>query len=802
MNNNETRFSIKKTGFILSSLSLAVSGVLAAQVAQAAEGARSLDEIVVTARRRDESLQNVPVAVSAFGAEQIKERGITTESDMQMNTPGLVVRATNSSNQLNFALRGQTVDAFSYAAPAVLAYINEVQAGGVTASSFFDLESVQVLKGPQGTLFGRNATGGAVLYATKKPEHEFGGYAKVGMGNYSDRLFEGAVNVPLTEDLAVRVAGMTEDRDGWQKNVYDGADLAEIDTENLRISVLYETDNFENTFVGYYAEHGGNAEGLKIRNAYNFGDTNNGVGLNANATSFYPDGLLDGGFDYSVFGSIFPLNPGFVDSNYVAQYNPRLVELANEMGFDGLQSFIAAQNSGDFYDVYNDVTSNINIRHQHFANTTVYTVSDALVIKNIMGYNDVQSLQPVDIDGSPFMLLRQGSIFDPDGYIWNQEQFSNEFQISGEVMGGALNYIVGVFYSSENNENRIPLNVNAEIFQDLYQIAYHAAGSGESKAIFAQGTYALTDRMNLTVGYRHTWEETTLEQHEDSVFTAFYGTQPAKLKVDRPSWLVSLDYALNDETMVYLSHRGSWRTGGFNATSTEIGNNLQPDGFGPEKTWDVEAGIKFAGYIGEIPTRINLAVYEQIVEDAQRTVYLVQPQGPVSLTGNVGEATATGLELDAMFSFTDWLDVGFGYAHTNARFTEPFGDVAGYPYAFGPYADSPKDTFTAYFATEHYLDGLGVLNFRGDFYHTTGTYFSNLNDSIGPGTEIEGYDLANFRLALSEIGGSTVSAAAYVRNAFDEEYERGGLPLAGSIGTNGTIAGEPRTFGAEVTYSF
>jgi iron complex outermembrane receptor protein len=197
-----------------------------------------------------------------------------------------------------------------------------------------------------------------------------------------------------------------------------------------------------------------------------------------------------------------------------------------------------------------------------------------------------------------------------------------------------------------------------------------------------------------------------------------------------------------------------------------------------------------------------VAIYEQVVEDAQRTVYLVQPQGPVSLTGNVEEATTTGLEFDSLFSLTEWLDIGFGYAHTNARFTEPYGDVVGYPHAFGPYADAPKDTYTFYFAAEHQLDGIGILKMRGDFYHTTGTYFSNLANSIGPGTEVDGYDLANFRVSLEEIAGSSLSASAYVRNAFGEEYIRGGLPLAGSIGTNGTIPGEPRTAGVELTYNF
>lgn len=191
MDTKKTHQSLLKSGLLLSSLSVAISGIVGAQLAHAEEGEagakRSIDEVVVTARRKEESLQDVPIAVSAFGAEQIKQRGIDTEADLQVSTPGLQVRVTNSSNQLNYSLRGQTVDSFSNSQPAVLAYVNEVQTTGVSASSFFDMESIQVLKGPQGTLFGRNATGGAVLYQAKRPENEFGGYVTAGIGSFDAR---------------------------------------------------------------------------------------------------------------------------------------------------------------------------------------------------------------------------------------------------------------------------------------------------------------------------------------------------------------------------------------------------------------------------------------------------------------------------------------------------------------------------------------------------------------------------------------------------------------------------------------
>jgi len=139
---------------------------------EAAVDAPATGDIIVTARRKEENIQTVPVAVVAFGQEAIANRMIRTESDLQRVVPGLTIRETEGSNQIAYSIRGQTIDAFIGSALAVVPYVNEVQANGNAASNFYDLGSIQVLKGPQGTLFGRNSTGGAVLIATAKPVNE------------------------------------------------------------------------------------------------------------------------------------------------------------------------------------------------------------------------------------------------------------------------------------------------------------------------------------------------------------------------------------------------------------------------------------------------------------------------------------------------------------------------------------------------------------------------------------------------------------------------------------------------------
>jgi iron complex outermembrane receptor protein len=195
-------------------VSFAADAVAAAPGAAAAP-ASELSAVVVTARRRSENLEKVPVAISALGAVQMAARTIVSERDLQAAVPGLIVRASEQQNQLNYAIRGQTIDAFSGSSPGVLTYFNDVAVSGVSATTFYDLEGVQVLKGPQGTLFGRNTTGGAVLFNTVKPSNTFGGFIDAQIGDLNLRDVKGAIDIPIvTDKVQLRVAGDYRSRDG------------------------------------------------------------------------------------------------------------------------------------------------------------------------------------------------------------------------------------------------------------------------------------------------------------------------------------------------------------------------------------------------------------------------------------------------------------------------------------------------------------------------------------------------------------------------------------------------------------
>uniref|UniRef100_UPI003F6A7804 TonB-dependent receptor n=1 Tax=Pseudomaricurvus sp. TaxID=2004510 RepID=UPI003F6A7804 len=175
----------------------------------------TLEEVIVTARRRDESLAHVPIAVTAMGTEQLADRQVQTDSDLQAAVPGLTIRQTQGNNSLTYSIRGQSADTFSGSPSAVVAYMNEVPLTVSGASTFYDLESVQVLKGPQGTLFGRNASAGAISMHTRKAEPDFGGSIDVGVGEDGYREFTGAINVPLTDSISSRFALYHREQDDW-----------------------------------------------------------------------------------------------------------------------------------------------------------------------------------------------------------------------------------------------------------------------------------------------------------------------------------------------------------------------------------------------------------------------------------------------------------------------------------------------------------------------------------------------------------------------------------------------------------
>jgi len=425
-----------------------------------------------------------------------------------------------------------------------------------------------------------------------------------------------------------------------------------------------------------------------------------------------------------------------------------------------------------------------------------------------------------DDDGSPYQVLTIGVTGGPgaEGYTYDSKQISDELQLTGLVADKKLNYIIGAYYGRDDEGQNIPLNVGADYPGGTVlatgPVRYNFQTQDRSKALFFQGSYELTPGFHATAGLRETWNESGIGNRRgavpDDANAALAGVPDASFTTRKPSWTLGLDYQLTPEALIYVAQRGSWRTGGYNGTSS-VPDTSKPNGFPflnnqfkPETTWDVELGAKFAGTLGNMPSRLTLAVYDQTVKDIQRAVYF----GISAQTSNARRARVTGVELDGQIGITPWLQVGATYAYTNGRYTDANATVVDstgvtHNLLLGPFGDTPKQAGSAYARFLKSLPGQGgELAVRADIYAQSEFFYTNLNDSYTPDTRIGGYSIANLRVEWNDILGSQVSVSAYGRNIANKEYLVGGLSLGAVVGLNTTLPGLPRMYGVDAGVRF
>ena len=743
---------------------------------------KSIEAVVVTANRRKQQLSKVAVAVTAISGNVLAEEAINREQDLSEFVPGLTVNDGQNGNQLNFSLRGQTLDPFSGASPAVLAYLDDVPFPGAnTATSFFDFSSIQVLKGPQGTLFGRNATGGAVLYTTKQPTNGYGGYLTVRVGERDTRQVLGAVNVPLIPGmLEARIAGDYSASNGYITNIRDGSTLGNVDNKAGRITlVATPTDRFKNVTVVQYADYGGTESNGELFSYYKQGETNNGFALTSTLDSLYggyptsPPSLGNG-----------PAGPGTwpgAVAGYLAwqKLNPYKIWLTYALPHHAQEVF--------------------------GSNTTTFEVTPEFTLKNIVGFVSSFARTPGILTGSPFGAIDLYNFSPPGGETFRSDQWSEEFQAQGKALNKRLKYIVGAFALTHSERDYIPVIVAPELTPPAANIAYNYTNRDRSLAAYAQGTYDLSQilsGLSATVGGRYTWEWVSLIPNPGTPtsFGNIYNFSKQQTTESAPSWTLGLQYQINDSSMVYLVHRGSWRAGNFNGTTMPT-NNLNY--FKNEYTQDYELGYKFEGDVFNRPARFDIDTYEQITTDAQHAVYALVGGSPAGFTVNVPKETVKGVEIDGDMLATSWLRFGFAGAYTYAAYTDGIVNIFGQRVPFDSYPDTPRYSGSLYAqVTLPVPERWGGMTIRADTFAQSSTYFASNSGSIDPNVRLPGYSVFNLRYDWAGIFGSNTSLGLYVKNVFNRFYYQSGYVEGASGGFNSAIPAEPRTFVAEVTYNF
>ena len=735
--------------------------------------ASALEEVVVTARRREERLQEVPVAVTAFSAERLQERPIFNVVDLNAYVPAMRIEGMNSPDKLVVGIRGQrNAQVIPGQDNSVSFYFGEVPFGIPYGANqqFYDIGSVEVLKGPQGTLFGQSTTGGAILIGPKRPSQEFsasilGGYRAFDGG---DGVYGTAVlNAPLSDTLAVRAALNWIDRDGYVENKAalgipvaagltrnTGARLNDEKTTGARLSALWTpNDQLSSYFMYEYTRFRSNGSGFHTL-AYN----------PASFTSFFFPGAA-------------------------AQ-------------FTALQN----QYSDNFWTTRSASQSRADLDMHRVANTTTYQVNDNLTVKNIIAYRDFDRYNIQELTGFDLPILAAQL---PDAGT----EFSEEFQLQGTTWGGNLDWVAGLFYFDQKIEHGSGTSIFGGPLSDTRQQIHST-----SYAAFAQGTAKLVgidERLSVTLGARYTTDDR--EVYIDGinrnsgactltsggvtlpVATCFFDNSAT---FNEPTYTASLNFQADKDTLLYAATRRGYRAGGFAPDIQTRESNVR---FNPEIVTDYEIGFKKDWDLNGVSLRTNGAIYYQDYADIQRFVAVDNPQNVAIF--NAAGATLPGAELEIQLVPTPGLELSASVSVIRPEYTS-FRTAVG-DFTNNRLAQVPENQFT--FGVHYDLpvsSDLGEIKIGADYFHQSEVYFTDTTQgpTFGPdgGQKQGAYGLLNARADWNHIYGSNVGASLYVQNATAEEYHTYGIILypGNSLGYNSATIGDPRVFGFELRYAW
>ena len=596
-------------------------------------------DIVVTARRVEENLQDVPVAVTAFSQESLHENAIATAMDLPKAVPGLSAVAESGNPALvSFAIRGRG-QSYGAAAGSVEAYFADVplsspfQMPGLPPQ-FFDLANIQVLKGPQGTLFGRSTTGGAVLIVPQTPTDNLEGYARGSLGNYEHIQLEGALNIPLADWAAVRVAAFHWQRDGYMKT-----------------SAVYPTLGLP-------------TDGTIIRDPLTGAPLGEQTFNNVNTTEFRASLRLNP-LDNLENTTMFTWHRDKVRSSSSSGIWKNVLTNAYE-GFPGYGTKTA----------YLDTNlSKPSSRSWALINTTTLDVSDSIRIKNIFGYVKATGYtnDGADSDGTTFRVI---GVYTPHRPRKNA-QTTNELQIQGD--SGPVNWTLGALM----DKTREPVNfvsfgptsgTPTPNLPGLSRLnSRYQENDIDSYGLYAAGTFAVTDQMNISAGFRHNWDTVKALQaiatHESNLVAPVFGPfNRYKAKFQSNVYNVGVDYRPSDDLMVYAGYRHGYKRGGFNSSAVDPATVS----FAPEKVDSFSLGVKSEFETGGMRGHFNIEGFWDLYKGMQvsyLSAIFVPSFALITITTNVPKTRYRGIDMDFQLEPSDWLTLNGAYTFVDSEHT-------------------------------------------------------------------------------------------------------------------------------------
>jgi iron complex outermembrane receptor protein len=603
-------------------------------LAQQTEGQPGvLEEITVTARKVRENLQDTPVAVTALSGDALEQRQIFQTDKLTQVVPNLQfgtnapLAGNNSSSQVFIRGIGQT-DPTSTVDPGVGLYIDDVYIGSAVGArmDLRDILTTQVLRGPQGTLFGRNTIGGTILMSTTDPGDEFGGAVRGGFG--SDSLFDAflAVDAPMADSLKARFTAGRRKQDGYVTRT-DGTDLGDTDTYTLTSKFIWKPiDKLDIRWLADYTnsdEHGSPLVFAAINTAATFPRV---------ASS-------DAGC------------PGF-NGNFATL--PAVPNIPDDRCANNFQNRGPFQNNGTapLKSTFEGWGTSINLS---------YEVSDALTLKSISSYRSARWSGNRDADNTPLTILN--TIYDVDGWQWSQE-------LQATYRHDRLTGVVGAFYFKQRSTDIVTVELNPPP-PGVQRDSDNNIVDNKSWAAFTQWSYNFTDALGATIGARYT--EDDKGSYPDQFDFAAPTVKQVPLQWYRDTFSsftpsASLNYRWNPQVMTYVSYAEGFKGGGWNSHFNSVLTPQQQAAlqeFKPEEAKTYEIGAKFD--LAGDTLRLNLAVFDSDYTDMQVTYRGPAPAGVAPFLTNAGKASIKGAEAELTWvPATDW-NVEMSVGHLESR---------------------------------------------------------------------------------------------------------------------------------------
>ncbi len=706
----------------------------------AAQG--GIQEIVVTAQKQAQNIQDVPIAITAVTGQTLEDNQVRNVLDLTNTLPNVQINSfSNSPDSAVFTIRGIGVnDADPYVGTTVSVVVDGVVVGVNTAAllTLFDIERVEVLRGPQGTLFGANTTGGVINVVTKQPTGEFGGDMQLVVGNYGQIEANASLDFPLGEDFAGKISVLHNSNNGYFRNTVDGERLGAQNITSVRGYLKYDGGNYDATLIGEYSAS---------RN-----DSQTGILIAGPGDLFYTPGETDNPFAFR----------------------------------RGQSSDQPNQNDRDTYSV--TLTQNLDTAIGTLTSITNYRTFDTLLFSDDDATSRVLLQTRRALEHSQFSqeLRNLVDVTDTTRLIVGAFYFQQEYFLQqGTKLDG---FAPGVGQPQTQDQENWSASVFAQAYQELTpELTLQAGIRYSHEKTTAVSTTA--NSFNLAGGPA---------QFDDPIIPGTLVVASGKKSWDNVGWKIGLDYQASDDVLLYGYYARGFKSGGFTGRIV-IAEDIGP--FDPEEVDTFEIGIK--SDLLDRRLRLNASAFLNEYKNQQVVENLTFPSGANSATiTNAGRSQTKGFEVEATAVPVDGLTLTGSVAYLDATFKEydtrvldGSGNLVPVSFAGNRLTNSPKWNAAFGFGWEGEV-GPGTLKLGGQYSYTSSkfTSFTNLPVELVPSVE-----LVNGFISYNP-DGTELTIGAWVRNLFDERFFNQKLNLTG-IGTLASL-GAPRTFGIDLRYRF